>query len=202
MGARRLRACILGIIPGDIVDAAVAKCEDTLIKGDSKPIEDRVRDMLSRFKEIEISQELIEKRLQHKTTAIVRSQLVELGKIYNSIKDGMSKRSDWFDVPASQVDTSDLSEKIKQRMEGKEPSETFKKELEKQGMDKSSMRSSLINYAFQLESKQNFVKGELRRNDLIVTFKYQIQSVFMLIYHQINLSNILITHRDKANIIR
>ena len=66
------------------------------------------------FKEIEISQELIEKRLQHKTTAIVRSQLVELGKIYNSIKDGMSARSDWFDVPKSQKSGSanDLGDKI------------------------------------------------------------------------------------------
>jgi len=127
MGARRLRACILGIIPGDIVDAAVIKCEETLVKGEGKPIEDRVRDMLERFKEIEISQELIEKRLQHKTTAIVRSQLVELGKIYNSIKDGMSKRSDWFDVPGMQLekDASDLSEKIKQQKA--EPSEEIPK---------------------------------------------------------------------------
>ena len=29
-GARRLRACILGIIPGDIIDAAVSQCEQTL----------------------------------------------------------------------------------------------------------------------------------------------------------------------------
>ena len=116
MGARRLRACILGVIPGDIVDAAVIKCEETLTKGDGKPIEDRVRDMLSRFKDLEISQELIEARLQHKTTAIVRSQLVELGKIYNSIKDGMSKRSDWFDVPKSQqAEAADLTAELEKK---------------------------------------------------------------------------------------
>lgn len=123
MGARRLRACILGVIPGDIVDAAVIKCEETLVKGDGKPIEDRARDMLERFKEIEISQELIEKRLQHKVTAIVRSQLVELGKIYNSIKDGMSKRSDWFEVPVSQQESSasDLADKIRENEEQQPP---------------------------------------------------------------------------------
>jgi len=116
MGARRLRACILGVIPGDIVDAAVVKCDETLAKGDGRSLEDMIRAMLEKFKEIEISQELIEKRLQHKTSAIVRSQLVELGKIYNSIKDGMSKRSDWFGVPVSQPDmgTSDLTEKLKE----------------------------------------------------------------------------------------
>lgn len=33
-GARRLRSCILGIIPGDVVEAAVKQCEDTLINGE------------------------------------------------------------------------------------------------------------------------------------------------------------------------
>jgi len=117
MGARRLRACILGVIPGDIVDAAVIKCEETLKKGDGRPLEDMIRGMLEKFKKIEISKELIEARLQHKSTAIVRSQLVELGKIYNSIKGGMSKRSDWFDVPKSQQSTeaSDLTKAIQKK---------------------------------------------------------------------------------------
>ena len=29
-GARRVRACILGVIPGDVVDAAVEQCDETL----------------------------------------------------------------------------------------------------------------------------------------------------------------------------
>ena len=37
-GARRLRACILGIIPGDVIDAAVSQCEQTLkAKADTSP---------------------------------------------------------------------------------------------------------------------------------------------------------------------
>ena len=138
MGARRLRACILGIIPCDIVDAAVIKCEETLVKGDGKPIEDRIRGMLEKFKEIEISQELIEKRLQHKTTAIMHSQLVGLGKIYNSIKDGMSQRSDWFEVPGSQQEfsTSDLADKIKQKAEEMDQKEEAGKEDKIDSIDK------------------------------------------------------------------
>lgn len=115
MGARRLRACILGIIPGDIVDAAVAKCEDTLKKGDGKPLEDRIREMLVRFEEVGVTKQMIEEKLQHKTTAIVLKQLVELGKIYNSIKDGISKREAWFNVPTVQTSEAsrDLTDKLK-----------------------------------------------------------------------------------------
>lgn len=50
MGTRRMRACILGIIPGDIVDAAVQKCNDTLINGQKEPLEDRLRKALDAFK--------------------------------------------------------------------------------------------------------------------------------------------------------
>jgi len=38
MGARRLRACVLGIVPGDVVESAVDQCERTLTaKADTSP---------------------------------------------------------------------------------------------------------------------------------------------------------------------
>ena len=116
MGARRLRACILGIIPRDITEAAQEKCDETLKKGDGKPLEDRIRTMLSKFEEQGVTKEMIEERLQHQTTAIVERQIVDLTKIFISIRDGMSKREDWFNVPkgTSQTEASkDLTEKIK-----------------------------------------------------------------------------------------
>ena len=114
-GARRLRACILGVIPGDIIDAAVAQCEKTLQSGDGKPMEDRVRDMIAAFDKIGVTKAMIEDRLQHKTTAIVAQQVVDLGKIYNSIKDGMSKREDWFSVPTAKQtpEADDLTDQLK-----------------------------------------------------------------------------------------
>ena len=42
-GARRLRACILGVIPGDVIDAAVDACQKTLAGGNKEPLIDRVR---------------------------------------------------------------------------------------------------------------------------------------------------------------
>ena len=94
-GARRLRACILGIIPGDIVEEAVAACDSTMaISFEVTP--DRIKTMLERFAEYGVTKEQIEARVQCHLEAVKPAQLANLGKIYNSIKDGMSKAIDWF----------------------------------------------------------------------------------------------------------
>lgn len=111
-GARRVRACILGVIPGDIVEEAVKQCEKTM-EGDEKPIAERVRDMVEAFQGIGITQEMLEKRLGHKVDATISTELVTLGKIYRSIKDGMAKPEDFFDVPREeQQAASDLQAKV------------------------------------------------------------------------------------------
>lgn len=96
-GARRLRACILSVIPGDIVDAARKRCDETLKKG-GEPLEDRIRKMVVAFSELGVTTEMLEKRLQHKMESTIVQELVGLGKIYQSLKDGMAKREDFFDV--------------------------------------------------------------------------------------------------------
>jgi hypothetical protein len=94
-GARRLRACILGIIPGDIVDEAVNACDLTLkTKFDVTP--DRIKSLLEKFAEYKVTKEQIETRIQCRVDAMKPAQLANLGKIYNSLKDGMSKPDDWF----------------------------------------------------------------------------------------------------------
>lgn len=94
-GARRLRACILGVIPGDIVDEAVEQCDVTLAtKFEVTP--ERVKAMLDKFAELGVTKEQIETRIQRRVDAITPALLADLGKKYNSIKDGMSKPEDWF----------------------------------------------------------------------------------------------------------
>lgn len=98
---RRVRACILEIIPGDIVDAACDQCDKT-IASDGRPLEDRVRDMLMAFSEYGITKEMIEGRLSHKLTAIVPQELVQLTQIYRSIKDGVAPREEFFNLDITQ----------------------------------------------------------------------------------------------------
>jgi hypothetical protein len=108
-GARRLRACILGIIPGDIVDAAVEQCEKTLAGKSSEPIGDRARKMVAAFSELGVTKEMLEARLQHSMDAVTEPEIVGLQKIFRSIKDQFTKREDWFELkpaPRNGAETS------------------------------------------------------------------------------------------------
>lgn len=113
-GARRLRACILAVIPGDIVDAAVSKCEKTLASGNKEPLSDRIRKLISAFGELSIKVEHLEKRLGHKMDVTSEHELVTLRGIYKSIKDGMAGREDFFDIGGLSEKTEDVIAKVTQ----------------------------------------------------------------------------------------
>jgi len=126
-GARRMRACILGIIPGDIVDAAIDKCKHTLTHG-KEPIADRIRKMVTALDEQGVKIEHIEKRLGHKLDATIEAELITLRGIYKSLKDGMAKREDFFDMgTASAVNTS-VDELIANKKVNKKTEEKVNKE--------------------------------------------------------------------------
>lgn len=97
-GARRQRACILGVIPGDVVEAAVAQCEATLTaSADTSP--ENIKRLISAFADFKITQEMLEKRIQCRMDAIKPAQVVTLKKIYTSLRDGMSTAGTWFELP-------------------------------------------------------------------------------------------------------
>nr|WP_249937857.1 hypothetical protein [Niallia circulans] len=45
-GSRRVRACILGVIPGDIVEKALEQCSETLRGNNNGPLKDRIANAL------------------------------------------------------------------------------------------------------------------------------------------------------------
>ena len=99
-GARRLRACILGIIPGDVVGDAMEQCNKTMIGKSDKPVIDLVKDMAAIFKkEFSVPLEAIEKYIGCKSAAFSMNDLVRLKRVYTSLKDGMSKREEIFELP-------------------------------------------------------------------------------------------------------
>lgn len=98
-GARRLRACILGVIPGDVVEAATRQCEATMTaKADTSP--EAIKVMLAKFAEVGVTPEQIVARLGNRLDAIRPAQVVHLRKIYASLADGIGKVEDWFQAPA------------------------------------------------------------------------------------------------------
>lgn len=100
-GSRRLRACILSIIPGDIVEAALAQCSITQaasVGATPEEIKETIRKLTATMGKFGITAENIQDRYQCRLEAIRPAQIVELRKIYTSLKDGMSKPSDWFAI--------------------------------------------------------------------------------------------------------
>ena len=91
-GARRMRNAILSLIPGDVVDAAVRQCDETIKHAMGAPAE-QIEKMLEAFGELSVTRTMIERRLGHRLDAdsTIAQELVTLRKIYTSIKDGYSQ---------------------------------------------------------------------------------------------------------------
>jgi hypothetical protein len=120
MGQRRKRAVLLAVIPGDVVEAAVQQCEETLhTKADTSP--EAIRKMVEAFAEFGVTKEQIEARCQRRLEAIRPAQIVMLRRIYASLKDEMSAPGDWFEPAAgSPPPPSALrgNEALRSRLEG------------------------------------------------------------------------------------
>lgn len=97
LASRRLRACIINLIPADVMDGAVEQCERTL-KEKVNITPERIKGMIEAFAAFGVTKEQIEKRIQCRVDAVTPSQMLSLTKIYNSMKDGMSSAHDWFDA--------------------------------------------------------------------------------------------------------
>lgn len=110
-GARRLRACILGVIPSDVVDTAVQQCNLTMqANADCSP--DGIKKLLGRFQDIGVSKEAIEKRIQCRVEAMTPAQVISLINIGTSIRDGYAQISDFFEIKQEIKTNTDLNEAV------------------------------------------------------------------------------------------
>lgn len=94
--ARRVRSCLERVIPRDIVQTAVETCEKTMLTKEPMTKEN-LKGLLDFFAEYKVNRAMIEVKIQRKFEAIEPAQVVNMRQIYNSLTDGMSKPSDWFD---------------------------------------------------------------------------------------------------------
>ena len=122
--ARRLRACILAVIPGDVTEAAVKQCETTLhTTADASP--ETIAKMVAAFAGYKVTKEQIEARIQRRLDAIQPAQVVALKKIFASLRDGMSSPADWFDVQPEPTDAppaiASINATIAPKRKAKEP---------------------------------------------------------------------------------
>lgn len=94
---RRLRACIIASVPGDVTEAAMNQAEVTLrTKADTSP--EAMLKMVAAFEPFGVTKDHIEKRIQRRLDAIQPAQVVSLKRIYASLRDDMSVPADWFEL--------------------------------------------------------------------------------------------------------
>lgn len=127
MGARRLRACIMAVIPGDVQDIAVEEVKNTIARGDGKPLIDRVRHMVEEFAKLGVPKKLMEKRLGHDLEDTTVNELVDLIAIYRTLKDGQAHASRFFDVPAAATEGKKAAE-LNAKLQENEAAEAAKEE--------------------------------------------------------------------------
>jgi hypothetical protein len=99
VGARRKRACILAVIPSDVQEAVLRQIEVTL-KTTIEVTPELIKSLIEKFAAFGVTQGQLEKRIQRRIDTITPALVYNLGKIYNSLKDGMSQPGDWFESEA------------------------------------------------------------------------------------------------------
>lgn len=100
---RRVRACILSLIPGDLVEAAVMECRKTMNSNET-PLEERLRQMVRLFGERQVTVPMIEAYVGMPIASFSENQLARMRRVYESLKDGIATREEIFDVSAGKPD--------------------------------------------------------------------------------------------------
>lgn len=97
--ARRERSCILSVIPGDVVDAAIGQCNVTLAGKSDMPLMDKVRALVKNFQEqYGVTAEMLEAYIGCKKEAFSHQSVVRLKNVYNTIRDGSASVDQYFDM--------------------------------------------------------------------------------------------------------
>lgn len=99
--ARRLRACILAIIPKNIVEIAEEQCDKTLahqLNKDGKVMSKDVRlaRILEAFSEHGVDQDDIERLFKHKFSSLSETEIARLQRIHLSLRDRVGVKEDFF----------------------------------------------------------------------------------------------------------
>lgn len=99
-GAFLIRNCLLQLIPADIVEDALAVARHTseqAASGDLKARpDDAIRAIVTAFAEFGVGLDAIERRLGHPAREITPEELVDLRRVYRSIRDGQMTRDEAF----------------------------------------------------------------------------------------------------------
>ena len=96
-GARRVRACILAVLPRDIQEAVETQVAETM-KATFEITPESLKAWLEAFGRLGVTKAMLEARIQRRFDSITPAQMMGLANIFNSIKDGIARVEDFFPV--------------------------------------------------------------------------------------------------------
>lgn len=107
--ARRKRSCLLAVMPGWYVEAALDACNETLRKSvaNGRSMDEVRASLLSAFAEVGITAVDIEARMGRPIDKLNENDVVKLRHLYSAIKDGFVKAADAFGT-TEQSSSADL----------------------------------------------------------------------------------------------
>ena len=112
------RNCVLKLIPADVVEAATARVQATMVQVAAGDLDSKraevVKGILGAFGALGATREMLEAHIGRALDTITSTQLSELRSIYRSIQDGNTSLADHFpQAAAKSAAAQDLSEKLK-----------------------------------------------------------------------------------------
>lgn len=119
---RRLRSVMLSVIPTDIIEDAVEQCQKTKVGQNGRPLREIIISLVNKFADVGVTKKEIEDRIGRSVDELIHTEIAELGNIYNSIKEGVVKKSQFFGDPEPQntPDAQSLTDKLKSKSKGEE----------------------------------------------------------------------------------
>ena len=126
-GARRLRSCILKVIPGDVIDYAVDLCRKTRA-AEVKITPETIGKLEEAFKAFGVNRAQLEAFLQRKLEALTTSQYLRLQDIWTGMRDGVTKAEDFFDINLS--DQAQAAAKAQETAEARRTKKAAEKKAE------------------------------------------------------------------------
>lgn len=112
-GSRRVRACILAVIPRDIQETVQEQVTNTM-RASFEITPEYLKKWLDAFAKFGVTKEQLEARIQRRLDTITPAQMMGLVNVYNSLKDGIGRVEDFFEVkPEEKPAPATLAEKAK-----------------------------------------------------------------------------------------
>lgn len=122
--SRRMRGCILQVVPGDLVDLAISECEKTL-QANLGTVQEQAAKWAKLFeKEYNIKRESIMKYLGSRPETWTQNDIFRLRKLYNALQDNMTTVEEAFPEMAAKPLTKEQKTELMKMAAGKQEEAT------------------------------------------------------------------------------